>query len=80
MPVGDDAPAGAYVYDEETCSLRTPFGVLRVFQKVRVAISVDVSKPHRPRLVVDITEPQVRRTAVAARVKASAAKPPAAAK
>jgi hypothetical protein len=68
------------LYDEETCSLRTPFGTLRVFQKVRVAISVDVSKPHRPRLVVDITEPQVRRVPVAARVKLSGAKPPEAAR
>jgi hypothetical protein len=70
VPVGDDAPAGAYVYDEETCSLRTPYSLLRVFQKVVVAIAIDNSKAHRPRLVVDIAEPQVRRTPAITKGKA----------
>jgi len=57
----DENNPGAYVYDEEKCTLRTPFSLLRVFQKVTVEIVVDASKPHRPRLVIDIVQPQVRR-------------------
>lgn len=51
------------MYDEERCSLRTPFSLLRVFEKVQVTIWVDTTKPHRPRLVVDVVQPRVRRAA-----------------
>lgn len=61
----DDGPDGSYAYDEARCCLRTPFSLLRVFQKVQVSIWVDTTKPHRPRLVVDVVQPRVRRTPAA---------------
>ncbi|KAJ1628423.1 hypothetical protein T492DRAFT_841596 [Pavlovales sp. CCMP2436] len=82
----DENNPGAYVYDEEKCTLRTPFSLLRVFQKkgrvitalpsenkrntlhsvyVTVEIVVDASKPHRPRLVIDIVQPQCCRKSAA---------------
>jgi exosome complex exonuclease DIS3/RRP44 len=46
-----------FAYDPKLDVLRAPGCVLRTFDKVRVRISVDSSKPHRPRLELEIVEP-----------------------
>ena len=44
-------------YDPEKETLAAPGCVLRNFDKVRVKISVDSSRPHRPKLMLNIIEP-----------------------
>ena len=46
-----------FEYDAKKDVLRAPGCVLRTFDKVRVRISVDSSKAHRPKLKLQITQP-----------------------
>ena len=46
-----------FEYDPKRDVLSAPGCVLRTFDKVRVRISVDQSKAHRPKLKLSITEP-----------------------
>lgn len=48
-----------FVYDEKRDLLCAPGCELRTFDKVRVSISVDQSRPHRPRLALAIVEPKL---------------------
>ena len=46
-----------FTYDEKLDQLACPGCVLRTFDKVRVRISVDASRAHRPKLVLAIVKP-----------------------
>jgi hypothetical protein len=46
-----------FTYDAKRDVLAAPGCVLRTFDRVRVRISVDSSRAHRPKLVLAITEP-----------------------
>ena len=46
-----------FVFDEAEETLRSPSCTLRTFDKVRVRISVDATKAHRPKLKLRITKP-----------------------
>ena len=51
----------AFAYDAKTDALIAPGCTLRTFDKVRVAISVDQSRAHRPKLQLAIIEPVLPR-------------------
>jgi len=55
--VCDSGEANPFTFDEKNETLRAPGCVLRTFDKVRVAISVDSTKPHRPKLELAIVRP-----------------------
>jgi len=48
-----------FTYDSKTDALIAPGCTLRTFDKVRVKISVDTSRAHRPKLLLDILEPKL---------------------
>ena len=51
--------ASPFEYDGKKDVLRAPSCVLKTFDKVRVKISVDSSRPHRPKLELAIVEPSL---------------------
>tara|TARA_B100000524_G_scaffold260752_1_gene141899 strand:- start:281 stop:3166 length:2886 start_codon:yes stop_codon:yes gene_type:complete len=55
--VADKAGGGAFTFDEKQDALISPSCTLKVFDKVRVNIKVDSSKPHRPKLALAIVKP-----------------------
>jgi len=57
--VSEGDAVSPFTFDEKAECLRAPGCVLRVFDKVRVQITVDASKPHRPKLQLVIVEPQL---------------------
>ena len=48
-----------FAYDADRHELRAPGCTLRTFDKVRVRISVDSSRAHRPKLELAIVEPKL---------------------
>ena len=46
-----------FEYDEKKDLLRAPGCMLKTFDKVSVRISVDASRPHRPKLELAIVDP-----------------------
>ena len=55
--VSEPGAPSPFAFDAAEEALRAPGCVLRTFDKVRVRISVDQSKAHRPKLKLSITEP-----------------------
>ena len=51
----------SFTYDPKLDVLQAPGCTLRTFDKVEVRISVDVSKPHRPKLDLAIIKPTLPR-------------------
>ena len=49
----------AFEYDQKKDVLRAPGCTLKTFDKVTVQISVDSSRPHRPKLDLAIVEPKL---------------------
>jgi len=49
----------AFAFDEKRETLSAPGCTLRTFDRVRVRIAIDSSKPHRPKLQLSITEPKL---------------------
>lgn len=55
--VADKANGGAFTFDEKQEALVAPSCTLKTFDKIRVSIKVDSSKPHRPKLALAIVQP-----------------------
>ena len=54
-----------FTYDAKKDVLRAPGCELRTFDKVKVRIRVDASRPHRPKLDLAIIEPRMPGAAAA---------------
>ena len=48
-----------FTFDKKADTLTAPGCTLRTFDKLRVRISVDSSRPHRPKLDLTIVEPKL---------------------
>ena len=57
--VAEKGKHNPFTYDPKTDALKAPGCTLRTFDKVRVAISVDQSRAHRPKLHLAILEPKL---------------------
>ena len=57
--VAERGARNPFTYEAKTDTLQAPGCVLRTFDKVQVAISVDASRPHRPKLHLAIIEPML---------------------
>ena len=55
--VSEKGAKSPFTYDAKNDLLAAPGCVLKTFDKVRVSISVDASRPHRPKLDLAIIEP-----------------------